>query len=225
MTDDGQGIEPAFLPHIFERFRQADSRFSREHGGLGLGLAIVRELVELHGGTVSAASDGRRPARRSPSGCRCSPPGAQPRSSAPIRSAWRRRPIHPRLDLAGLRVLAVDDEADARDLMRIVLETAGRDGDRGRVPHARPGAPQSADARRARRRHRHARHRRPGADSPIRQTLPRPVSPIPAVALTAYARAEDRLAALASGFQMHLAKPVNPGELVTVIASLVGRQR
>ena len=121
VSDTGQGISPEFLPYVFDRFRQNDSSSARRHGGLGLGLALVRELVELHGGTVTAASDGRTRAPRSPSTCR-------PR--------WRRRCFAPDLSasdapdeiapsLAGVRVLVVDDEPDARELSVRALEQSG----------------------------------------------------------------------------------------------------
>lgn len=225
ITDTGQGIEADFLPHVFERFRQADSRFSRDHGGLGLGLSIVREMIQLHGGNVSAASEGpgkgssfvvRLPALPK-TAARKTAPGGWTGRRAEIRRAGKRR----RLD--GVRVLAVDDEADALELLRVVLEGAGA------VVKTAASAAQALDMlRRYQQDLLIADVGMPRMDGltlvkTIRSTLPSPVNAIPAVALTAYARPEDRKTALASGFQKHVAKPFNPADLVTAVRSLVAR--
>jgi PAS domain S-box-containing protein len=222
VSDTGRGIAPDFLPHLFERFRQADSAFSREHGGLGLGLAIVRELVELHGGTVHAASQGTG------SGATfrvdlplmiAHPPSAATRVHPRAEAALAQSVSH-RLD--DLTILAVDDEDDALGLLREILESAGAkvevassaekaleliervDPD---VLIADVGMP-SMDGfefiKRVRR-------------------LSGDVRNVPAAALTAYARSQDRVTALASGFQMHIAKPVDPAELVVTVSALAGR--
>ncbi len=224
VTDDGRGIEPTFLPHIFERFRQADSRFSREHGGLGLGLAIVRELIELHGGTVSASSAGLgRGATfeiRLPTVMSQGATVAGPRHGAASPAAEQ-----PRLPerLQGVHVLAVDDEEDALGLLRVILESAGAEVttagsaeqaiellERNRFDAliADIGMPRIDGLELIRR---------------VRQALPEPVNRIPAAALTAYARSEDRTTALANGFQLHIAKPVNPAALVLAVSSLLQR--
>ncbi|HEX7792753.1 MAG TPA: ATP-binding protein, partial [Vicinamibacterales bacterium] len=225
VKDDGQGIDPKFVPHLFERFRQADSRFSREHSGLGLGLAIVRELVELHGGSVSAESEGFG------SGATFRvqlPTGLPAREVRPVPQDAGR--VVPALVEGGLttvlkdaRILAVDDQEDARDLLRLILENAGAEVTTassaaevldllGRTTYdaliADLGMPQMDGLELIRR---------------VRQTLPAPANELPAAALTAYARSDDRISAVASGFQMHLAKPVNPTELVVAIGSLIGR--
>jgi PAS domain S-box-containing protein len=222
VADSGQGIDPAFLPYIFERFRQADSRFSRDHGGLGLGLSIVRELTELHGGTVSAVSGGRGAGAtftvRLPvlasqgvladQGAR--EIGAQLMQPAPT-------------NLRGVRILAVDNEEDALGLLRLVLESSGAEVTTAASAESALSALQAAPFDAV-----VADIGMPGTDGlqlirNIRQTLPKPTNRIPAAALTAYARSEDRVAALASGFQMHLAKPINPSELVSALATLLGR--
>jgi signal transduction histidine kinase/CheY-like chemotaxis protein len=225
VKDDGHGIDPKFVPHLFERFRQADSRFSREHGGLGLGLAIVRELVELHGGSVSAESEG------SGSGATFRvqlPTNLTAREARPVPSdAGRVVPAlvdgGPTTVLKNARILAVDDQEDARDLLRLILENAGAEVTTassaaevldllGRASYdaliADLGMPLMDGLELIRR---------------VRQTLPAPANELPAAALTAYARSDDRISAVASGFQMHLAKPVNPTELVAAIGSLIGR--
>jgi CheY-like chemotaxis protein/two-component sensor histidine kinase len=222
VSDDGQGIEPAFLPHIFERFRLADSRASREHGGLGLGLAMVRELVELHGGSVSAASDGIGKGAT----FRVSLPTALKQTQPANR---RSKPFTPTPDqelprlLRDVRVLAVDDEEDALGLLKVVLETAGADVTTARSAHDAIELLQDssfhvmiADI---------AMPRIDGLQMirTIRTELPAPASTIPAAALTAYARSEDRASALANGFQTHLAKPVNPTELVLAVVELLKR--
>ena len=213
------------MPHLFERFRQADSRFSREHGGLGLGLAIVRDLVELHGGSVSASSEG--PGL-----------GATFRVSLPVTGATREiRPVSPDLGrvvpvqmadglttrLKHAHILAVDDQEDARDLLRVILENAG-----ATVTTASSAAEALELLRRSHYDALIADLGMPQMDGlelirRVRQTLPAPVNQVPAAALTAYARSDDRISAVASGFQMHLAKPVNPTELVIAIAMLIGR--
>jgi CheY-like chemotaxis protein/two-component sensor histidine kinase len=221
VSDTGRGISPDFAPHLFERFRQADSAFSREHGGLGLGLAIVRELVELHGGTVRASSEGlglgatftvelpamiARPAAHDVE-------RVQPRTDSTPAD-----PIAHRLD--GVTVLAVDDEEDALALLREILQAAGAE-----VLTASSGASALqllgtfvptvliADVG------------MPEMDGlqliqKVRQHPNLPARLVPAVALTAYARARDRISALGSGFQMHMAKPVDPAELVVAVAAL-----
>ena len=225
VSDDGQGIDPAFLPHIFERFRQADSRFAREHGGLGLGLAIARELVELHGGTLSATSGGPGTGATftislqpmsAPRETASAPAGARPATAA---AASAGLPDH----LKAVRILAVDDQEDALGLLRVILESAGADvTTAASAQHAldclRNGTYDAliSDI---------GMPRMDGLEliRAVRQTLSSPANRIPAAALTAYARSEDRVAALASGFQTHIAKPVNASELVLAVAAMLRR--
>jgi CheY-like chemotaxis protein len=224
VKDDGQGIDPTFLPHIFERFRQADSRFAREHGGLGLGLAIVRELIELHGGTVAATSPGV--GKGATFQVRLPLVATRSEGVADARTARRSGALAPRRlseRLYGVRLLAVDDDDDALGLLRAILESCGADvttaGSAQRALELLADQPFDALI---------ADIGMPKIDGlelirRVRQTLPDPINRIPAAALTAYARSEDRVTALANGFQLHLPKPVNPADLVTAVSSLVDR--
>jgi PAS domain S-box-containing protein len=224
VSDTGVGISPEFLPHVFERFRQADAGIARERGGLGLGLSIARQLTEMHGGTIEAASGGVGQ-------------GATFRLKMPlmiihpVRESTTR--VHPRspsragaipvVDLEKVHILAVDDDVDALSLVAELLEAAGARVSTARsaedalrqvstdVPNvliADLGMPHVDGFQLIEqvRRHRNAR-----------------VRAIPAAALTAYARSDDRVKALRAGFQIHLAKPIDPAELVTTIAALAKR--
>ncbi|MFT3685745.1 MAG: response regulator [Phycisphaerales bacterium] len=221
ISDTGKGIKPDFLPHVFDRFRQADSSAAREHGGLGLGLAIVKQLVELHGGSVHAASEGDGK-------------GATFSIHLPLavlhQAAHQTEKVHPRAaplspvdgdepDLAGVRVLVVDDEPDARDIVRRVLEEAGATV--WAAGSAREGVEQAAA---------HAPDviisdiGMPGEDGySFIRSLRNAGHQIPAAALTAFARSEDRTRALLAGYQTHLSKPVEPSELLAAIASLTNK--
>lgn len=223
VADNGRGITSDFLPQVFDRFRQADSSTTRQVGGLGLGLAIVKQLVELHGGTIKAKSPGlgqgatfivslpltldRRPAA----------------SNTPIEPSDKSDENADRFILDGIKVVYVDDEPDARDLVKRVLADhgatvfTGGSAAEGRtiVLKERPdlivadiGMPEE------------------DGYSFIRSIRALPADrggTIPAAAVTALARSEDRRRALLAGFQTHVAKPVEPAELVAVVASLVGR--
>jgi signal transduction histidine kinase/ActR/RegA family two-component response regulator len=213
VSDTGQGIPADFLPHVFERFRQADATATRAHGGLGLGLAIVRHLVELHGGTVSAASAGEG---RGATFTLRLPLGA----AAPIERPPSEATSGQRISLAGLRLVVVDDEADSRDMVASMLEAQGAEV----VPLADAeealrwlGANRAdvlvSDV---------AMPRMDGCAliREIRRSGNAPARAMPAVALTAYARPEDRLRALDAGFQDYLTKPVEPEVLVARVAAL-----
>lgn len=228
VIDTGEGISPEFLPHIFDRFRQADASSTRKHGGLGLGLAIVRQLVELHGGTIRAHSGGLgqgatftvvlpltviHPAPEQESDRRH--PTSEPIYSARLNTC---------LNLKGVKVLVVDDEPDARSLVKRLLEncesivqTAGSAAEAMEMFRSeRPDVLVSDIGM-------------PGEDGyslirQIRALGPERGGDVPAVALTAYARAEDRIQSIRAGFQMHVAKPVEAAELLTVVESLAGRQ-
>jgi PAS domain S-box-containing protein len=224
VSDTGIGIAPDFLPHVFERFRQADAGIARERGGLGLGLSIARQLTEMHGGTLDVSSGGVGQ-------------GATFRLKLPLMIVHPSRDTstreHPRslrsprgmplADLRGVHVLAVDDEPDALSLVREVLEAAGAqvstaqsaeaallilDREVPDVLVADLGMPQLDGFQLIERVRRHR----------VRQ-----VRETPAAALTAYARSEDRMKALRAGFHIHLAKPIDPAELVTTVASLAKR--
>ncbi|HKI02399.1 MAG TPA: ATP-binding protein [Thermoanaerobaculia bacterium] len=225
VADNGAGISPDFLPQVFERFRQRDASTTRRHSGLGLGLAIVRHLVELHGGGVRVQSPGE--------GQGSTFVVTLPLSVAHVKTADGNR-IHPRaemagiaacqedpaLNLKGIRVLVVDDEPDARETLQQILEHC--DAEVLAVGSAREGL----EALESWRPHVLLSDiGMPGEDgySLIRQVRDLPADRggcTPAAALTAFARSEDRRRALQAGFQLHVAKPVEVQELATVVANL-----
>jgi signal transduction histidine kinase/CheY-like chemotaxis protein len=228
VADDGQGINPDVLPFIFERFRQADSTTTRAHGGLGLGLAIVRHLVEMHGGTVEVESLGEG---LGAAFCVKLPLAAvRPSKTRRAHEAERAHPTTsdgspfkcpPELD--GLRLLVVDDEEDTRTLLKAVLERCGASvttaSSAGEalvaLKQSRPhvlisdlGMPEEDGYSLIKR---------------VRALSEEEGGQTPSAALTAYARMEDRMKVLRSGFQIHITKPVEPAELVAVVANLAGR--
>ncbi|HYO25971.1 MAG TPA: ATP-binding protein, partial [Lacipirellulaceae bacterium] len=227
VIDNGEGIDPQFLPHVFDRFRQADATTTRQHGGLGLGLAIVRQLVELHGGSIRANS-----------------PGLKLGSTFVVRlplvvvhpdpvMTERRHPAAGEasnveascVDISGLNILIVDDEPDARALLERVLKECEA------TVIVATSAQQAFELLQ--------QHRpdllisdigMPGEDGyslirRIRTLAPEAGGATPAIALTAYARAEDRVNVVIAGFHHHLAKPVAPNELIAIVASLAQRLR
>jgi PAS domain S-box-containing protein len=225
VSDSGVGISREFLPYVFDRFRQADAATTRMYGGLGLGLSIVRQLTEMHGGTARVESEGEGK-------------GATFIISLPfiavISGQAEPERIHPTVSynslaldcppsLDGLRVLIVDDEQDTRDLLRAVLEkcgcevitTAAAAEALDIVETVRPDVLISDLGM-------------PGEDgyaliAKVRALPAERGGQTPSAALTAYARVEDRLRVLSSGFQIHLPKPVEPMELIIVVANLAGR--
>jgi PAS domain S-box-containing protein len=233
VSDNGVGIAADFLPYVFDRFRQGDSSSTRRQGGLGLGLAIVRHLTEMHGGSVTAESPGADQGAtftlRFPLVTQV-PAKENGRKHAVIEAATFARfsasEVTQAPELGGLRVLAVDDDSDARDLIKTILtqcgavvETAGSIGQALAV-FERPEEWQPelliSDIE------------MPEADGyqlirKLREIESQRDRRIPAIALTACARVEDRLRSLSAGFQMHVTKPVEPAELLTIVASLTGR--
>jgi signal transduction histidine kinase/ActR/RegA family two-component response regulator len=216
IRDTGIGIAPEFIPRVFERFAQADSTTTRAHSGVGLGLAIVRELVELHGGSVRAHSDG--PDRGAEFVITVPNAVAAPELPTPLSSAATDAP---RLD--GVRVLLIDDDPNTLEMLIEALRTSGAEVSAASsardaletLQEAQPHVIVSDIAM-------------PGEDGlwlikRIRQ-LSAPAGATPAIALTALARKEDRTRAIEAGFQMHLAKPVRVADLQTVVAALAAEQ-
>jgi signal transduction histidine kinase/CheY-like chemotaxis protein len=223
VSDTGQGIPPALLPMIFERFRQLDSSTTRAVGGLGVGLALVRHLVELHGGSVAAdsAGEGRGATFTVKLPLAASRALAAPGSRGELAVARSAAPGLPAATLRGVRTLVVDDDRDALDLVSVVLAGAGAD-----VRTCASAEEGVAAWREWRPDVLLSDIQMPGEDgySLIRRVRAEESGDGgrgPAVALTAYGRVEDRMRALSAGFSMHLPKPVDPVELVTVVASLV----
>ena len=227
VSDTGLGISSDFLPFVFDRFRQHDSTTTRSYGGLGLGLAIVRQLVELHGGTVTVVSPGigqgttftvTLPAMIIPQ---------PPSDPEPLNSIVKTKPrVEASPSLEGLQILVVDDEADALELLSTILQNNGAEviavasvkqaltiieTATNRSPHVLVsdiGMPDEDGYSLIRK---------------LRQLEAQRGGKLPAIALTAYAGSDDRRQALLAGFQMHLTKPVDAAELVAVVASLTGR--
>jgi PAS domain S-box-containing protein len=224
VRDTGAGIAPEFITHVFERFRQGDASTTRQHGGLGLGLSIVKHLIEQHGGTVGVSSEGEQRGA-----CfTVEIPAATPQMMAarPDRARYSPpSPLTPDIvlrDLSNVKVLVVDDETDARDLIMRILS------DCGATVTTAPSARAALEAFRA---------------APpdvlvsdlgmpdmdgfelLAQVRALPAGArLPAVALTAFARSEDRLRALEAGFAAHISKPVEPSQLIATVANMVGPQ-
>jgi CheY-like chemotaxis protein len=217
VIDDGQGIRPELLPHIFERFQQGDSSSTRKHGGLGLGLAIVKSLAEAHGGSVSAASAGVGRGATFTVVLPLSHAAHEP-SPELVEASARTKPL-----LADVVVMVVDDEADARDFVQRLLEDAGArvsacDTAQAALQTIQDGLVPDVIVSDV------AMPEQDGYDFMTRvRQMKAPMSSIPAAALTALARVADRRRALLAGFQTHLTKPVDPTELVATVASLAGR--
>ena len=227
VTDTGEGIPAEFLPYLFDRFRQADASTTRKHGGLGLGLSIVKHLVELHGGSISAASEG---SGRGATITVSLPFAREAQAEAPMAPVERRAgsrfavPMDEWDDIAGKRVLVVDDDADARDLVRRVLEDCAV-----HVSTAGSAAEGLAQLQAAAFDALVSDIGMPGEDGHafLRRVRAMPDATrasVPALALTAYARPEDRAKAIQAGFNMHASKPIDPAELVALVAALVRRK-
>jgi CheY-like chemotaxis protein len=225
VSDTGQGISSEFLPHVFDRFRQADQRITRQHGGLGLGLSIVRHLVELHGGAVRAESEGE--GRGSTFTVTLPVAAVYMKTDAGERVHPAARETLPNYDcpdrLDGLKVLVVDDEPDTLEMLRIGLTSCGAEvivaGSADAALEALASTPPDVII---------SDIGMPDMDGyemmkKIRALSAEQGGRVPSVALTAYARTEDRLQALRSGYQMHVPKPVELAELVAVTASLAQR--
>jgi PAS domain S-box-containing protein len=234
VSDTGKGITGEFLPFVFDRFRQADSKSTRQHSGLGLGLAIVRHLMEMHGGTVAAASDGdgrgatftlRLPIMASRA-IEDSPPQTETElrvEAAKASFAGGNNLADNNLRLNGLRVLIVDDEADSREMLEVILihlgaEVKAADSAKQALGLLKDWDPDAliSDVE------------MPHEDGyslihKVRALEPERGGRIPAIALTGYGRPEDRAQLLAAGYQVHLSKPVNLIHLVDAIANLTGR--
>jgi len=222
VIDSGQGVAPEFLPHVFERFQQADPTTTRTHAGLGLGLAIVRHITELHGGSVHAESPGEGK-------------GSVFTVKLPQLSvAWsageseRRHPAatrdlpddHRRPSLDGLRILVVDDDPDSNEVVRMLLTSC-----RAEVAVAGSVAQALEVLRRFDAHLLVSDIGMPGEDGyvlirKLRERDPEQRRPLPAVALTAYSSVEDRIRLFSAGFQAHLTKPVDSDELLALVASL-----
>jgi CheY-like chemotaxis protein len=215
VSDSGIGISPEFLPHVFDRFRQVDSSPSRKHGGLGLGLAIAKHLVELHGGSIRAASDGIGQGAT----FTISLPVAVERSLGAETGVTPRRNISPLSsppDLTGRRILVVDDDPDTREAIKRILEDAGASvflaesaDEAARFILTASPAVLVCDIG------------LPGKDGyQFIAELRRHGFRGAAIAVTAFARSEDRTRALAAGYDMHLGKPFEPAELLAALATL-----
>jgi CheY-like chemotaxis protein len=213
VRDTGEGIDPAFLPHVFERFSQANSTNVRVHGGLGIGLAIVRYIVELHGGTVAVDSPGK--------GRGATFTITLPLRVLPARAKKSKSVVKAVSTLKGLRLLVVDDEPDVRELLALVLQHEGA------IVTTAASAQEALQALEA--------------NSPdiLISDIAMPAEngyvllerlrelerqqnkqPLPAIALTAFARDEDRKRALEAGFELHLSKPVSSEELISALMTV-----
>jgi CheY-like chemotaxis protein len=228
VTDTGEGIEPEFLPHVFERFRQADASTTRRHRGLGLGLSIAKQLVELHGGSVRAKSPGKGQGSTFTLTLPLAP------TTDPLDTVGPQGRLHPRVEqgapvlevrpnLDGITALVVDDDPDAREVIARILR-----GENALVITASSAAEALERLLASKFALLISDIGMPGEDGYdlIRKVRALPTDfggRIPAVALTAFARSGDRQRALLTGYQLHVSKPVEPSELITVCASLVGR--
>ena len=223
ITDSGIGIDPQFLPHVFDRFRQANSATTRAHGGLGLGLSIVRELVELHEGSAQVHSEGHGKGATFIIRLPIAGPKSTSEKTHSAGISDKLAGLGSQTSLDGLKILVVDDEQDTRDFVRAVLEKCGSEVTTASSAAEALGAFE-------------AQHPdflisdvgMPGEDGywligRVRALRADQGGQIPALALTAYARTADRLRVLRSGFQIHLPKPVEPTELIVAVASLAGR--
>jgi PAS domain S-box-containing protein len=230
VTDNGEGISPEFLPYVFDRFQQEDASITRRHGGLGIGLAIVKQLVELHGGNVHAESTGANQGSTFVVKIPCAPPEIEPASEKIARSPSKLPSSHlsnatTPTTLDGLKILVIDDEPDARALLRQLLENLNA------TVFAAGSAKEGFEMLR--------QYRpdllvsdigMPGEDGyslirKIRALSPADGGTTPAIALTAYARPEDRSRAFAAGFQHHVTKPLNTHELIQTITELIASSR